>query len=56
MRRIVNEGRQKQIFSLRIQVSTIKWWKQNVGEGYTGVMARLLDEATRHPEWIKQCL
>jgi uncharacterized protein (DUF4415 family) len=50
------EMRKKQMFSLRLQTSTIDWWKQHVGEGYTGVMARLLDKATKHPEWIKDCL
>ena len=50
------EMRKKQMFSLRLQASTIDWWKQNIGEGYTGVMARLLDKATKHPEWIKDCL
>jgi hypothetical protein len=56
IRRQVMEKRKKQMFSLRLQNSTILWWKRVVGVGYTGVMARLLDEATRHPEWIKECL
>jgi len=56
MRLLAVEKRKKQMFSLRLQTSTINWWKKNVGEGYTGVMARLLDKATRHPEWIKGCL
>jgi len=49
------EKRKKQMFSLRLQKSTIDWWK-SLGDGYTSIMARLLDEATRHPEWIKKCL
>jgi hypothetical protein len=49
------EMRKKQMFSLRLQTSTIKWWKQHVGDGYTGVMSRLLEKATKHPEWIKDC-
>ena len=56
MRLMAIEIRKKQMFSLRLQCSTISWWKQTVGEGYTGVMARLLDKATKHPEWIKECL
>lgn len=56
IRRQVSEKRKKQIFSLRLQTGTIQWWQKFVGEGYTGVMSRLLDEATRHPEWIKECL
>jgi hypothetical protein len=51
-----DEDRKKQMFSLRLQNGTIKWWKRVIGEGYTSVMARLLDNATRHPEWIKDCL
>jgi len=56
MRRIAVEIRKRQMFSLRLHCSTINWWKQNIGEGYTGVMARLLDKAIKHPEWIKECL
>ena len=47
--------RKKQMFSLRLQESTIKWWK-SLGYGYTGIMARLLEEAKNHPDWIKMCL
>jgi len=45
----------KQMFSLRLQKGTINWWK-SLGNGYTGIMARLLDEATRNPEWLEKCL
>jgi len=55
-RQIAAEMRKKQMFSLRLQTSAIDWWKQNVGTGYTGVMARLLEKATKHAEWIKECL
>jgi hypothetical protein len=48
--------RRKQMFSLRLQPSTIEWWRENIGGGYTGVMSRLLDEATKRPDWIKECL
>ena len=54
-RRLAIEMRKKQMFSLRLQTSTINWWK-SFGNGYTGMMARLLDEARKHPEWIKECL
>jgi uncharacterized protein (DUF4415 family) len=50
------QERKKQMFSLRLQNGTIKWWRRTIGEGYTTVMSRLLDEATRHPEWIRECL
>ena len=53
--RQVREKRKKRMFSLRLEPATIEWW-QSLGEGYTGVMARLLEEATRRPEWIRQCL
>jgi uncharacterized protein (DUF4415 family) len=53
--RQVREKRKKRMFSLRLETVTIEWW-QSLGDGYTGVMARLLEEATRHPEWIRQCL
>jgi hypothetical protein len=56
IRRQREEDRKKLMFSLRLQNGTIKWWKRTIGEGYTTVMARLLDNATRHPEWIKECL
>ena len=54
-RRLAMEMRKKQMFSLRLQSSTIEWWK-SLGSGYTTIMARLLDEARRHPDWIKMCL
>jgi uncharacterized protein (DUF4415 family) len=53
--RQVREKRKKRMFSLRLETVTIEWW-QSLGDGYTSVMARLLEEATRHPEWIKRCL
>ena len=56
MRSIARDRQRRHMFSLRLQQSTINWWKKNVGEGYTGVMAKLLEEATKNPEWIKKCL
>jgi uncharacterized protein (DUF4415 family) len=53
--RQIREKRKKRMFSLRLQTATIQWWK-SLGDGYTGIMARLLEEATKHPEWISQCL
>jgi uncharacterized protein (DUF4415 family) len=55
MARILRGKRKKQMFSLRLANETIVWWRR-LGEGYTGVMARLLEEAKNHPEWIKLCL
>jgi uncharacterized protein (DUF4415 family) len=45
----------KRMFSLRLAIDTIEWWKQ-MGAGYTSVMARLLEEARNHPDWINTCL
>jgi uncharacterized protein (DUF4415 family) len=49
------EKRKKQLFSLRLSTAAVTWW-QSLGAGYTSVMARLLDEARNHPEWIRQVL
>ena len=49
------EKRKKQLFSLRLSSATVTWW-QSLGAGYTSIMARLLDEARNHPEWVKQVL
>jgi len=51
----IEKRKKKRMFSLRLPASTINWWK-SFGDGYTGIMARLLDEAKNHPEWIKMCL
>lgn len=53
--RQVREKQKKKMFSLRIETSAIEWW-QSQGKGYTGIMARLLEAAKNHPEWIKQSL
>jgi uncharacterized protein (DUF4415 family) len=52
---LIREKRKKRMFSLRLTNETIEWWQQ-LGEGYTAIMARLLEEAKAHPEWIKLCL
>jgi uncharacterized protein (DUF4415 family) len=53
--RQVREKRKKRMFSLRLENVTIEWW-QSLGEGYTSVMSRFLDEARTHPDWVKSCL
>ena len=55
MRLMAIEKRKKQMFSLRLKTSTIDWWK-SLGDGYTGVMARFLDNARNHPDWVIKCL
>jgi uncharacterized protein (DUF4415 family) len=47
--------KRKKMFSLRLPNDTIEWWQQ-LGTGYTGIMAHLLEEAKTHPEWIKESL
>lgn len=53
--RLTREKRKKKMFSLRLAAETIEWW-QGLGSGYTRVMAKFLDEAKTHPEWVRQCL
>lgn len=55
MRQMAIKIREKQMFSLRVKNSTVEWWK-SFGKGYTGLMARFLDKAKEHPEWVKECL
>ncbi len=55
MARQLREKRKKVMFSLRLESATVDWWK-SLGNGYTGVMSRLLDEARKHPDWIELCL
>jgi len=57
VKRQIDEGRRnREMFSLRLYRNTIEWWRKNIGAGYTTVMAQLLDEARKHPEWIKKAL
>ena len=45
----------KMMYSLRLESGTVKWW-QSLGKGYTSVMAKYLDYAKKHPEWVKECI
>ena len=57
VKRQIDEGRRnREMFSLRLYNGTVEWWRENIGAGYTTVMAQLLDEARKHPEWIKESL
>ena len=56
IKRQLDEGRNKRMFSLRLSNSTIEWWRNTIGAGYTTAMGKLLDAARRHPEWIKESL
>jgi len=58
MRRWAEERRREQkkmMYSLRLESGTVKWW-QSLGKGYTSVMAKYLDYAKKHPEWVKECI
>jgi len=57
IKRQIDEGRRnREMFSLRLYNDTIEWWRKKIGAGYTTVMAKLLDEARKHPEWIKESI
>jgi uncharacterized protein (DUF4415 family) len=58
MRRWAEERRKKKVrkmYSLRLESGTVKWW-QSLGKGYTSIMAKFLDYAKKHPEWVKECI
>ncbi|MDR2534753.1 MAG: BrnA antitoxin family protein [Treponema sp.] len=54
--KLARENRKKKIFSLRLSIETINWWKETLGEGYTGAMAQLLEAAEEHPNWIEESI
>jgi len=57
VKRQIDEGRRnREMFSLRLHSGTAEWWRKNIGAGYTTVMAKLLDTARKHPEWIKEAV
>jgi len=45
----------RKLFSLQIEYGTLRWWK-HFGKGYTDIMAKYLDNAKKHPEWVKECI
>jgi len=45
----------KQTVGIRLNQKTIEQYK-NLGKGYTGIMAAVLDYAIRHPDMIKKAL
>ena len=45
----------KQTVGIRLNQKTIEQYK-NLGKGYTGIMAAVLDYAIRHPEMLKKAL
>ena len=58
MRLYAEERRKRKVrkmYSLRLEAGTVKWW-QSLGKGYTGIMAKFLDYAKKHPEWVKESI
>jgi len=47
--------RKKQTVGIRLNQKTIEQYK-NMGKGYTGIMAAVLDYAINHPEVLKEAL
>jgi hypothetical protein len=47
--------RERVMCTLRVTRKTLEWWK-SIGNGYTAVMSRILDEAKNYPDLIKKCL
>jgi len=45
----------KQTVGIRLSPKTIELYK-NMGKGYTGIMAAVLDYAIKHPEMLKEAL
>ncbi len=49
------KGRTKKVmFSLRLKPETIAGWKVLAGDGYTTVMADILDKLRERPELIRE--
>ena len=49
------ENRRKVPCTLRLSKKSLEWWK-SLGEGYTGAMARMLEDAQNHPEILKKII
>ena len=49
------ENRRKIPCTLRISKGSLEWWK-SLGDGYTGAMARMLEDAHNHPDILKKII
>jgi uncharacterized protein (DUF4415 family) len=49
------ENRKKIPCTLRLSKKSLEWWK-SLGEGYTSVMARMLEEAQNYPDILKKII
>lgn len=54
-RKVNAENRKKITCTLRITKKSLDWWK-SLGNGYTGAMARMLEDAQNHPEILKRII
>ena len=52
-KRLNAEGRRKVNCTLRLSKASLDWWK-SLGDGYTAVMSRMLEEARNYPELLKR--
>jgi uncharacterized protein (DUF4415 family) len=49
------ENRKKIPCTLRLSKKSLEWWK-SLGEGYTSVMARMLEEAQNYPDILRKII
>jgi uncharacterized protein (DUF4415 family) len=54
-KKINAENRKKIPCTLRISKKSLEWWK-SLGEGYTAVMSRMLEDAQNHHEILKKII
>ena len=55
LKKINAENRKKIPCTLRLSRKSLEWWK-SLGDGYTAVMARMLEDAKNHPEILKKII
>ncbi|MCL2801813.1 MAG: BrnA antitoxin family protein [Treponema sp.] len=49
------ENRKKIPCTLRLSKKSLEWWK-SLGDGYTGAMARMLEDAQNHPDILRKII
>ena len=54
-KQINSENRKKVPCTLRLTKKSLEWWK-SLGEGYTGAMARMLEDDQNHPEILRKII
>ena len=56
MRERRKQAHRKKTLTIRVKPETIEQARELLGEGYTGVLRRLIVKALDHPEMLKDCL